>query len=131
MSWTPNEREIEAVLSLEASKRYEHWIKKVADQEEVWSLWQEGGWALAGNDAGRQFVPVWPDSRYAALCAEGVWAGYQPKAIALDAWLDRWIPGMERDQRLVAVFPTPNDKGVPIDPRQLERDLREELSNYE
>lgn len=131
MSWIPTEKEIEAVLSLEASKRYEHWIKRVADQQEVWSLWQEGGWALAGDDAGRQFVPVWPHSRYATVCAEGVWAGYQPKAIPLDAWLDRWIPGMERDQRLVAVFPTPKDKGVPRDPRELERDLREELSNYE
>ena len=131
MSWTPNENEIQAVLSLEASKRYEHWIKKVADQEEVWSLWHEGGWALAGDDLGRQLVPVWPHSRYAALCAEGAWAGYQPKAITLDAWLDRWIPGIERDQRIVAVFPTPKEKGVPIEPRLLELDLRNELSNYE
>ncbi|HNU53182.1 MAG TPA: DUF2750 domain-containing protein [Verrucomicrobiota bacterium] len=118
-------------MSLEASKRYEHWIKKVADQEEVWGLWQEGGWALAGDEAGRGLVPVWPHPRYAALCADGVWAGYRPKAIALDAWLDRWIRGMERDHRLVAVFPTPNDKGVPIEPRRLERDLRNELANYE
>lgn len=131
MSWIPNQKEINAVLSLKASERYEYWIKKVADQEEVWSLWQVGGWALAGGDAERQFVPVWPHSEYAALCAGGVWAGYQPKAIAVAAWLDRWIPGMERDQRLVAVFPTPNDMGVAIDPRQLERDLREEMANYE
>ncbi len=131
MSWTPSEKEVQAVLALEASKRYEHWIKKVADQQEVWSLWQEGGWALAGDDAGRQLVPVWPHSRYAALCAEGAWLGYQPKAITLDSWLDRWLPGMERDQRLVAVFPAPNDKEVTIEPRRLEQVLRTELSNYE
>ena len=113
MSWTPSENEIKAVLSLEARQRYEHWIKKVADEEEVWSLWQEGGWALAGDDSGRLFVPVWPHSRYAALCAEGVWDAYQPKAVPLDVWLERWTPGMDRDHRLVAVFPTPTDKGIP------------------
>ena len=116
---------------MDALKRYEYWVKKVADQEEVWSLWQEDAWALAGDDAGRQFVPVWPHSRYAALCAQGAWAGYQPKAIDLNAWLDRWIPGMEQDQRLLAVFPTPKDKGVPMEPRRLEKDLRTELANYE
>jgi len=130
MSWTPNETEIEAVLSLDAPKRYEHWIKRVADQEVVWSLWQERGWALASNGAGRQLVPVWPHSKYAALCAVGVWVDCQPKAITLDVWLARWIPGMERDQQLVAVFPTTKEKGVCVDPKRLETDLRNELENY-
>ena len=131
MGWTPNEQEIDAVLSLEASKRYQHWLKKVADQEEVWSLWHEGGWALVGDDARNQLVPVWPHSLYAARCAAGAWAGYEPKAIPLEAWLNRWIPGIERDHRRIAVFPTPNDRGVSIEPKRLERDLRSELSHYE
>ncbi len=131
MSWTPNEKEIEAVLELEGPKRYAHWIKKVADQQEVWSLWHECGWALAGDDAGHELVPVWPHSKYAILSAVGVWADYEAKSIPLEAWLTRWIEGIERDHRLVAVFPTPKDKGVVAEPRRLERDLRKELSQYE
>jgi len=131
MSWTPSEKEIEAVLSLGAPERYEHCIKKIADQETVWSLWQDGGWALAGDEAGNQLVPIWPHQKYASLCALAEWAGYEPRQISLDAFLDRWIPGMERDNRLVAVFPTPKDKGVRAEPRRLESDLREELSRYE
>lgn len=131
MSWTPNEVEMEAVLSMEASERYRHWIKKVADQGAVWSLWKEGGWALAGDDSGRELVPAWPHSRYAILCAAEAWAGFEPQAIALDVWLDHWLPGIERDRRLVAVFPTPNDQGLVIEPRRLEQDLRLELANYE
>ena len=130
-SRTPNAQEIESVLLLEAPRRYEHWIKKVADQEEVWSLWQDGGWAMAADDAGREAVPVWHHPTYAELCANGVWDGYQPRMIALDDWLARWIPGMERDKRVVAVFPTPNDKGVVVEPKRLGTDLREELTNYE
>jgi hypothetical protein len=131
MSWTPNEKEILTVVSLEAAKRYEQWIKKVVDEEIVWSLWKEGGWALAEDNARRQLVPVWPHSKYAALGAEGFWAGYKPKSITLDEWVDSWIPGIERDERFVAVFPTPGNKGVAVEPRGLERDLREELLKYE
>src|SRR5881628_2624617 len=102
MSWTPNQKEIEAVLALEGPKRYAYWIKKVADQEELWSLWHENGWCLAADAAGNQLVPVWPHSKYAELCAEGPWTGYAPKSIPVDTWLSSWIPGMERDRRLVA-----------------------------
>jgi hypothetical protein len=84
MSWLPTVKEIEAVLVLDGPKRYAHWIKKVADQQQVWSLWERGGWALASDDGGRQVVPVWPHSEYAARCAQGEWSGYEAKSIALD-----------------------------------------------
>ena len=131
MHWTPKRLEIEAVLSLDAMKRYQYWIKKVADQQQVWSLWHEGNWVLAGDDSGSQLVPVWPHASYASLCATGVWNGSDPKVIPLHVWLDRWIPGMEGDHRRVAVFPTPSDQGISMEPKKVEDDLRNELLNYE
>lgn len=131
MNWTPSTKEIESVEVLEASKRYDYLIKKIADQEKVWSLWQEDGWALAGDNNGREAVPIWPHEQFARLAASGSWVGYQPKVIELDAWLSRWIAGMEKDNRLVAVFPTMNDKGVFVEPAKFAIDLRSELQNYE
>ncbi len=131
MAWLLNDKEIEAVLVLDGTKRYAHLIQKVADQEEIWSLWQEGGWALASDQEGHQLMPVWPHSKYATLCAKRVWADYQPKSISLDDLLSRWIFGMQRDRLLVAVFPTPQDKGVVVDPNRFEKNLREALSQYE
>lgn len=125
-----NEKEIQSVIALPGPKRYEHWIKKVADQQQVWSLWQEG-WALVSDKHGNELVPVWPHPKYAELCTHDQWQGYTPKSIDLDAWLTRWIPGMKRDSRSVAVFPTPQDKGVVVDPMRLEKDLREEMAQYE
>ena len=130
MSWTPTEKEIQAVVALPGPKRYEYWIKKVADQQQVWSLWQDG-WALSGDAAGHELVPVWPHPKYAALCATEQWANHVPKVIDLEAWLEHWIPGIEKDARLIAIFPVPTDKGTPVEPRRLESDLREELSQYE
>jgi len=131
MSWIPNNIEIKAVLVLGPSERYAYWVKKVADQHQVWSLWQEGGWALTGDAMNCILVPVWPHFKYAELCAEGAWAGYQPRSIPLEDWLNRWIPGMQQDRRQVAVFPTISDKGICVEPKRLEQDLCNELSNYE
>jgi hypothetical protein len=131
MAWTPTKTEIAAVLQLDAPKRYSYWVKKTADQQVVWSLWQQDGWALAGDDQGHELVPVWPHEKFAGLCSRDVWAGYLPKPVDLDIWIERWIPGMERDSRLVAVFPTPEDRGVIVEPAKVADDLREELANYE
>lgn len=130
MNWTPTEKEIRAVVALPGPKRYEYWIKKVADQQQLWSLWK-GEWALAGDNLGHELVPVWPHPKYAALCATEQWANNVPKVIELKAWFERWIPGIEKDARLIAIFPTPTEKGTLVDPRRLESDLREELSQYE
>jgi hypothetical protein len=131
MAWVPTEKEIAAVLALEDAKRYTYFIKKVADQQVLWSLRTEGGWVLAGDDQGHELVPVWPHEKFAALCAKDEWAGAVPKSIELDAWLERWIPGMERDGKRVAIFPTPGNRGVAIEPARLGADLREELLWYE
>jgi hypothetical protein len=131
MTWIPGDKEVKSVLALDSAKRYGYCVKKAADEERLWSLRQEDGWALASDDAGRELVPVWPHEKFALLCANGTWAGYQAKAIDLDAWLERWIPGIEKDARLIAVFPTPQHKGMAVGPRRFEADLCEELSQYE
>lgn len=127
MFWTPNEKEIQVVLGLPGPKRYEYFVKHTADEKQLWSLWQDG-WALTSDNEGRELVPVWPHGVYAKACAVDEWQGYQPKAIIMDEWLERWIPGMRNDGRLVALFPTPQDKGIAVDPQRLEIDIRTELA---
>lgn len=130
MAWLPAKKEIDAVLKLEAPQRYSYWIKKIADSEQVWSLWQPAGWALAVDTSGRQLVPVWPHQSMAQLCAVEQWQGYDPRSISLDDWLERWIPGMLVDHRLVAAFPTPNNQGISVDPQRVREDLLSELEKY-
>src|SRR5882724_9595574 len=104
MSWNMNGKEFESVVQLPPEKRYEYFVKKVADWEELWSLWSDG-WALMGDKGHGEAVPVWPHALFAEASAVGEWLGYAPKRIALEEWLNKWIPGMEIDHRAVAVFP--------------------------
>ena len=130
MSWTPNDREIESVLRLPASERYKYFVKKAADTEHVWSLRKDVGWVTSADDTGRISVPVWPHAKFAAACANEDWAECEPQSIELDAWLARWLPGMHRDGRLAAVFPTPTNQAVNVAPDRLKRDLEAELELY-
>jgi hypothetical protein len=104
-------------------------VKRVADEDRLWSLWKDG-WVLAADDAGHQVVPVWPHQNYASMCANGKWSGHSVKEIDLDAWMECLLPGIARDNRLVAVFPTPENKGAVVDAGRLAADLEEELKNY-
>lgn len=130
MAWTPTNMEIKKVSALDAEGRYRYFIKRVADIEEVWSLGSDG-WALAGDDDGRQLVPIWPHPIYAERCATRAWAGYEPRLILLKDFLRKWVPGMKRDNRLAAVFQTEAGKGVPVEPDRLREDIETELENYD
>ena len=73
MSWNISEPEFRSILTLPGAKRYSYFIKKVSDWEEVWSLRNQDGWALAADPAGCEVVPVWPHQRFAEACIEGGW----------------------------------------------------------
>ncbi len=131
MPWTLRDQEFESVSNLPASARYTYFVKKAADTEQVWSLKSPSGWVLAATDSGRESVPVWPHERYASACALGPWEGCTPAPISLADWLTKWIPGMSKDGRLVAIFQVPQGQGATIEPARLATDLAEELKNYE
>lgn len=123
-------REVSALVQLSGGERYEYFVKKAADCQEVWSLGGDDGWVMAEAD-GQEAVPVWPHPAYAEMCATGSWQGHEPRPIPLSDWLEKWTPGLTRDGRGVAVFPLPEDRGVRVSPEYLENDLREELAKYE
>ena len=61
-----NNKEIEVVSKLPALKRYEYFIKKVADFEEVWGLF-DVGWAISEDDNGNSLMPFWSKKEFANL----------------------------------------------------------------
>ncbi len=123
-----NIKEVEAVTNLPASKRYEYFIKKVADFQKVWGLFQNG-WATSEVDNGKIAVPFWPKEEFALECAKGEWAGYHPESINLEDFLNKWLIGMKTDGYKISVFPT-NTKAVIVEIDILLNDLTCELEKY-
>lgn len=128
---TVTDREIQAIVSLPPERRYEHFVKKAAENMEVWGLrYSDDRWAIGTSDHARESFPVWPDPRYAELMANRQWAGAVPHAIVLDDWLRKWSPGLARDGRLVAVFPCLTSEVALRPPEALASDIRSYLLDW-
>lgn len=123
-------KKIENILSQTAKERYEYFIRKVSDFEQVWGLYNDG-WATAGNNEGQKGISFWPEAEFAELCATDKWSNYEVKEIKLDVYLRKWLVGMHKDGIDAIIFSTPNDKGVFVKPDKLLKDINEELEQYE
>lgn len=124
-----SDKEIINVVNQSPSIRYEYFIKKVADNEQLWGLYNNG-WAMAEDENHQKYMPFWPKSEFAEACANGIWEGYSPKLIKLSDFINKWIPGMKNGDVKISVFYIPNNSGVIVSHDQLLENLETELENY-
>jgi hypothetical protein len=124
-----SEKEMEAVLKLPGPKRFDYFVKKVADFGKVWGLFDKG-WAMAGDDNGQEVLLLWPAKQYAQLSAVKDWASFQPMEISLEEFLNEWIPQMVKRNERIGVFLAPDGKGVISEPSELNTSLANELKKF-
>lgn len=120
-----------AVSALPGPQRYKHFVSRVADWQAVWGLRNKDGWVSAGDDSGKPVLPFWPHPDYATACATGEWADTSPSSIEIHEFIENWLPSMSAVSVLVAVFPTTTLRDVTVPARQLEDQIRDELSHIE
>lgn len=128
--WIPKPKEIEAVLKPDGAARFAHFIKRVADMEAVWGLW-DGGWVTVSDNEGSLAMPLWPAREYAELCREAEWAASEARSINTDTLRRDLLPKLAAEGVQIAVFPTPGGKGVIVAVERLTGALEEELALYE
>lgn len=138
MAWTVNDPEFESVTQLAPEARYDYFVKRAAGFGELWALLEEDPEARSGTSflfvegpAKWWYMPIWPHPRYAEAWAERERPGAQPKSIDVDAWVTYWTKRAVADGIKPLVFPTLEDPGHLVGPRELQRDLLEELSQFE
>lgn len=122
--------EQQGVSRLSAGQRYLYFLKKVADCQSAWGLWDDG-WALYRVGAETtEALPLWPAIEYAENCACDSWSRYQPKEISVDDLLSDMIPALREMGRVIAAFPNSNCQGVVRELRAFDHDLAVELSRF-
>lgn len=121
-------KELEAVIKLSAQKRYEYFIKKIVDFEELWGLYDDG-WAMTSDDNKNMMIPFWPKKEYADFCAIGEWRGYTSESIDLYEFINKWLPDMKVDNIKPSIFFN-NENSAVIEVEKLIGDIEEELENY-
>ncbi len=124
-----HDKKIANVLSMSPEERLGYFVRKVSDFEEVWGLFDDG-WTTSETDDGAKVISFWPEQAFADKCAVEQWSSYLPKVISLSDFIEKWLPGMEKDGVLMGIFQTPENKAVVLAPSELLEMLNEELENY-
>ena len=118
--------EFETVMQLDADDRYDYFVERIVESEEIWGLSSGEGFVMFTAD-GDECLPVWPHPDFAAKLAVGDWADCVPQSILLKDWLEDWIPGMVEDGVSLAIFTDENEEGVVVSPADIEASILDEL----
>lgn len=123
-----NKSEFNSVINKPPYIRYEYFIKKVVDFEEVWGLYKDG-WAIALDDGGNQLIPFFPKKDFAASSAKNEWEGYNAEPIDLYEFINDWLSGMNDDGIKPSIFPNDDNTAV-LNIEVILSDLKNELEKY-
>lgn len=130
MTLKANMLEVRSVTSLSSEKRYQYFIKKVADTGLIWGLYKDG-WAMAGDENNEVFIPLWPLKDYALICANQQWEDYKPESVDIHDFINDYLYELKENSIRIAIFYTFDDKGIIPSYEQLKNDLEDELSRIE
>lgn len=113
------------VSDLEANKN--RFVARVRESSVVWGLRSENGWAYCqSNHVDADVLLFWSDEAYAKRHAVCEWSAYQATAIDLDAFIERWLRGMQRDRCLAGVNFNADLAGLELEPMDLAQALTAE-----
>jgi hypothetical protein len=126
-----NDKEFAAVTALPGPRRYDYFVKTVADRGEVWTVRGKDGFVMLAAADESPLMPVWPARRYAEAWAAAEGDDAEAHSIPLKKWLNTWLEGMKKDKIGVAVFPVPAGRGVVVTPDRVQEDVRAELERIE
>lgn len=111
------------LADLEANRK--RFITRVRETRQVWGLRSKDGWAFCpSNDFEETDVLLfWSDEAYAKRHVTSGWADYVATPIELDAFIDRWLRGMQKDGLLAGVNFNADLAGLEVEPVELAREL--------
>lgn len=114
-------------LQIDSQRRFEKFVERVSNNQEVWGLKSEDGWAIVESNAYEDtgVMLFWSDKEYAKRCAMEEWAHYIPTLITLENFLTFWLTGLEEDELLVGVNWNKDLVGLEIEPLELLKNLAE------
>lgn len=126
-----NPKEKENILKLEPFKRYQYFIKKIADFEELWTIVDENeDYAISEIDD-LNFISFWTTEEFIYSNLEEGWKNCKPLKLSLDDLENELFEIIAAENYLINVFPINGKSGFVVSMEEFRRDLDEELDKIQ
>lgn len=126
-----NNKKLENILKLEPYKRYGHFIRKIADFEELWTIVDENGDYAISTVDDKTLISFWPEEEFIVSNLNDEWSDCKALKLSLDDLADEVLPYVAEHNHLINVFPINGRSGFIVDLIEFSRDFTEELKKYE
>lgn len=123
-------KHIENVLKMSSFERYQYFLRRIADAEELWTIVDEMGEITLSNIEGNVLMPFWSNESFIENTLLEGWAKCSPFKINLDELEETIFPIIEKNNYLINVFPKATKSGFVVNLKEFIRDLNEELEQY-
>jgi hypothetical protein len=106
-------------------ENHDRFVRDVKLTGLVWGLRTDRGWAVCDSAEYEEteVYPFWSDKAEASVHCTEEWADYAPAKLALDRFIDTWLPGMSEDGVLVGTNWDAELTGLEVDPDVLAQEL--------
>lgn len=106
-------------------QNHDRFVRDVKLTGLVWGLKTDRGWAVCDSAEYEEteVYPFWSDEAEAGIHCTEEWADYVPTKLALDRFIDTWLPGMSEDGVLVGTNWDAELTGLEVDPDVLAQEL--------
>ncbi len=123
-------KEIESVIRRDSEKRFEYAIKRIADNESLYSAkFPDGDYAIIHGDNNYLF-PIWSDCQYCERCIDV--STMQCVEISLDQFVNEIIDLISSNEWELSVFPLSNgDYGKITTINEFCESLKSALEDYQ
>lgn len=89
---------------LPARERAELLVDTLLESGVVWGLMGETGWLMVENDH-KTCLPIWPDEEAVKFWQRKDLPTSMPQAISLKDFVETWLPGLQKNNVSLVMFP--------------------------
>jgi hypothetical protein len=127
MSNKISKEEQEWALNQPNLKRYEYFIQKIIEYNEVIALFNDG-WAVQGDNHNHFYFPLWPNEVFATKFTTDNWSKYKATKISLHDFIQDYIPKYVEKGIKFSIFPTFSHRSMIIEGMLLKKEIEKAMN---
>ena len=123
-------QEIERVIKLEPFERYKYSLKRIADNETLYTIKRNNETIAISDLDDEKLIPFWSAKQFAELNITDEWNEFYVEEISLDDFENEMVDFINENNFLMNIFPINNKTGFVVSLDEFIRDLNIELERF-